>query len=176
MNSVFAETRLSENSVKWTQTLQAIRNRPIILFCESSQLVSNVKKHLSTILLVHYNKMIFPWKPSQTKFNVKGKRKENRDCEWLGNWCSFQRYSLSSVKYCFFKKIGQPRPLFHLFSSFQTQITIFTTNKCEKCPSSIRCRDSNTQPLAHESPPITTRPGLLPTVKYCLKGGKNKQK
>ena len=27
------------------------------------------------------------------------------------------------------------------------------------CPSSIRCRDSNSQPLKHESPPITTRPG-----------------
>ena len=29
-------------------------------------------------------------------------------------------------------KMGQPRPLFHLFSSFHTFITIFTTNKCEK--------------------------------------------
>ena len=26
----------------------------------------------------------------------------------------------------------QPRPLFHLFSSFQTQITILTATKCEK--------------------------------------------
>ena len=34
---------------------------------------------------------------------------------------------------CFFK-LGQPRTLFHLFSSFQTQIiTIFTTIKCEQC-------------------------------------------
>ena len=62
---------------------------------------------------------------------------------------------------CFFKKIGQPRQLFHLFLSFQRHIiTIFTTNKCEKCPSSIWCRDSNSRPLEHESPPITTRPGL----------------
>ena len=30
----------------------------------------------------------------------------------------------------------------------------------EKCPSSIRCRDSNPQPSEHESPPITTRPGI----------------
>ena len=29
-------------------------------------------------------------------------------------------------------KMGHPRPLFHLFSSFQANITIFTTNKCEK--------------------------------------------
>ena len=61
-------------------------------------------------------------------------------------------------------KMCQPRPLFHLFSSFQTHITIFTTNKCEKCPSSILCRDSNSQPLEYESPPITTRPGLLPCL------------
>ena len=54
--------------------------------------------------------------------------------------------------------MGQPRPLFHLFSSFETHITIFTTNKREK--SSIRRRDSNSQPLEHKSPPITTRPGL----------------
>ena len=31
----------------------------------------------------------------------------------------------------FFKKKGHPRPLFHLISSFQTNITIFTTNICE---------------------------------------------
>ena len=42
--------------------------------------------------------------------------------------------------------MGHPRPLFHLFSSFQTNFTIFTTNKCEKCPSSIRCWDSNPWP------------------------------
>ena len=66
---------------------------------------------------------------------------------------------------CFFKKIGQPRQLFHLFLSFQRHIiTIFTTNKCEKCPSSIWCRDSNSRPLEHESPPITTRPGLTPKL------------
>ena len=46
------------------------------------------------------------------------------------------------------------------FSSFQTDITILTTNKCEKCPSSIQCWDSNPRPLGRESPPITTRPGL----------------
>ena len=56
--------------------------------------------------------------------------------------------------------MGQPRPLFNLFSSFQTHITIFTTNKCEKCTSSIQYRDSNSQPLEHESHPITTRLGL----------------
>ena len=35
------------------------------------------------------------------------------------------------------------------------------------CPSSIWRQDSNSQPLEHESPPITTRPGLPP--KSCGK-------
>ena len=54
--------------------------------------------------------------------------------------------------------MGQPRPF---FIYFQKTILIFTTNKCEKCPSSIRYQDLNSQPLEHESPPITTRPGFL---------------
>ena len=63
----------------------------------------------------------------------------------------------------FLKKMDQPRSLFHLFLSFQTHITNFTTNMyVKKFPSSIWCKDSNLQPLEHESPPITTRLGLLP--------------
>ena len=34
---------------------------------------------------------------------------------------------------CNFFKMGHPRPLFHLFSPFQTNITILKTNKWEKC-------------------------------------------
>ena len=52
--------------------------------------------------------------------------------------------------------MGQPRPLFRLFSSFQTNITIFTANKCKKCSSSVRRWDSNPQPLEDEISPITT--------------------
>ena len=62
----------------------------------------------------------------------------------------------------FFKKMGLPRPLFHLFLSFQTQITTLQQINVQNCPSSIQCQDSNSQPLEHESPPITTRPGLPP--------------
>ena len=62
--------------------------------------------------------------------------------------------------YSFFK--NEPFPAsFCLFSSFQTNITIFTANMYEKCPSNIRCWDWNPQPSEHESPPITTRPGLF---------------
>ena len=34
-----------------------------------------------------------------------------------------------------------------------------TTNTCEKCPSSIQCRDLNPLPSERNSLPITTRPG-----------------
>ena len=43
--------------------------------------------------------------------------------------------------------MGQPRPLFHLFLSFQTHITMFTTNKCEKMSIQYKVRDSNSRPL-----------------------------
>ena len=67
-------------------------------------------------------------------------------------------------------KMGQPRPLFCLFSSFQTNITNFTTNmNVKKCPSSIRRWDSNSQPSDYESPPLTTRPGLPPIALKLLR-------
>ena len=68
----------------------------------------------------------------------------------------------------FFLKMGQPRPLFHLFSSFQTYITIFQQKNLKKCPFSIRCHDSNSWPLEHESPLITTRPGVPPVSMLLL--------
>ena len=60
--------------------------------------------------------------------------------------------------------MGQPRPLFNLFSVFfkQTSLQFLQQMYVKKCPSSIRCRDSNPQPLECESFPITTRPGLPP--------------
>ena len=68
-------------------------------------------------------------------------------------------YYLSTV---FLFKSGPSLASFCLFSSFQTNISIFITKKCEKSPSSIWWWDSNPWPLEHESPPITTRPGLPP--------------
>ena len=54
-----------------------------------------------------------------------------------------------------------PRPLFRLFSVFFKQtIQILQHINVEKCSSSIRCWDSNSQPSECESPPLTTRPGL----------------
>ena len=62
----------------------------------------------------------------------------------------------------FLKKWATSDLFFILFSSFQTNMSIFTTNVCEKWPSSIWCRDSNPRPSGHEFPPITTTPWLPP--------------
>ena len=63
---------------------------------------------------------------------------------------------------CFFKWANLS--LFFNLSSFLINSTNFTTNKCEKCPSGIRHWDSNSQPSDYESHPLTTRPGLPPTI------------
>ena len=57
--------------------------------------------------------------------------------------------------------MGHTRPLFRLFLvSFKQTIQILQQIIVKKCPFSIWCWDSNSQPLEHETPPITTRPGL----------------
>ena len=38
----------------------------------------------------------------------------------------------------------------------------------KKCLPSIQCWDSNPRPSEYESPPITTRPGLPPSIVYLL--------
>ena len=62
----------------------------------------------------------------------------------------------------YFSKMPHPASFIIYFQSFQTNVTHSTTVYVKKCPSSIRCRDSNPQLLGRKSPPITTRPGLLP--------------
>ena len=44
----------------------------------------------------------------------------------------------------------------------------------KKCQSSILCWDLNSQPLEHEFPPITTRPGLPPKRNQLVSTDKNK--
>ena len=63
-----------------------------------------------------------------------------------------------------FIKMGQPRPLLSfIFGLFkQTSLQFLQQIYVKKCPSSIRCWDSNPWPLECEFPPITTRPGLPP--------------
>ena len=61
-----------------------------------------------------------------------------------------------------FKKLAIPAS-FRLISVFfkQTTIQFLQPIYVKKCPSSIWYWDSNPQPSEHESPPRTTRPGLL---------------
>ena len=54
----------------------------------------------------------------------------------------------------------QPQPLFIYFHFFKHTLQFLQQINVKKCPSSIRCQDSNSRPLEHESPPITTRSGL----------------
>ena len=58
--------------------------------------------------------------------------------------------------------MGQPRPIFRLFSVFSNKHHYNSYNKYmwKKCPYSIQCRDSNPQPSERVSLPFTTRPGL----------------
>ena len=67
--------------------------------------------------------------------------------------------------------MGYHRPLFRLFSSFQTNITTLTKKLCLKMSIYMQNWDSNPQPSGHESPPITTTPGLPPTTnQFCSIG------
>ena len=62
------------------------------------------------------------------------------------------------VRFKYFLECSIPSLFFVSFWSF----SIFSTNQCEKRPSSTQCWDLNPWPLEFESPLITTRPGLLP--------------
>ena len=60
------------------------------------------------------------------------------------------------------KKWANPGLFFVYFQSFSNKQYNFYKKYVKKCPSSIRCRDSNPRPLKREAFPITTRPGLPP--------------
>ena len=62
-----------------------------------------------------------------------------------------------------FKKWAESGLFFIYFRSFQTHITIFATNKCEKMAIQYTGPGFELTTLERESPPITTRPGLLPS-------------
>ena len=67
-------------------------------------------------------------------------------------FCSVSLFSPFSTV----KKWTNPGLFFVYFRSFQSNNTFLTTNQCDKCPSSIRHRDSNPQPFKRELSPITT--------------------
>ena len=61
------------------------------------------------------------------------------------NWLSYGSPPFGTT---FFLKNGlTPASISLMFGLFQTNNTIFTTNKCKKCPSSLLCRDLNPEPL-----------------------------
>ena len=65
--------------------------------------------------------------------------------------------------------MGQPRPLYCLFLVFSNKQYKFHNKLLwTKCPSSIWHWDSNSQPSAYKSPPLTTRPGLPPRPAVAL--------
>ena len=69
----------------------------------------------------------------------------------------------------FLKKWANPGLFFIYFRSFQTNNTIFTTNQCEKCPSSTWHWDSNPRPfdMSRHTWPLH-RPGLSPKFSNLL--------
>ena len=84
------------------------------------------------------------------------KCQNSRDSLWraIAKFVDIWTDTTPSSPWCFFKKMGYSRPLFRFKQTF---LPIFTANKCEKCPSSIRCWDSNPRPEEHKSPSITNR-------------------
>ena len=64
-----------------------------------------------------------------------------------------------------FVKWAIPRLFFVYFRLFSNKHQFnFTTNVSEKCQSNTQCSHSNPRPSGHESPPVTTRPGLPPVT------------
>ena len=74
--------------------------------------------------------------------------KEDLLCEAVERFPIFKKWANSGLFFVYFRSFSNK----HHYN--------FTTNICEKCPSSIRCRDSNPRPSECESLPFTTRPGL----------------
>ena len=67
------------------------------------------------------------------------------------------------------KNWANPGLFFVYFWSFQSNITIFCNKYMWKNVHPVYGRDSNPRPSERESPPIATRPGLLPTRPYKMK-------
>ena len=93
---------------------------------------------------------------------------ENNKCslqEWKEKNMGKQNFSHWSN----LTEMNLPRVHFHLYAAFSHKHYNFCNNlMCTKYPFSKRYWDSNPQPFDHESPPITTRPGLPPLFNWKL--------
>ena len=68
---------------------------------------------------------------------------------------------MSKLSWFFLKNRPTPASFSIIFGRFKQTIQFYNKSMWKmSCPSRIWCRDSNPWPLEHESPPITTRPGL----------------
>ena len=71
-------------------------------------------------------------------------------------------YQSSQEEWTVFLNGPSPASFSFIFGLFQTNInTIFTTNQCEKCLSSVRCWDLNPRPSEHESPLMSGLPSRM---------------
>ena len=71
------------------------------------------------------------------------------------------KYLLNAQNYCFLKKYGPTAASFwFIFGLIKQTIQFLQQISVKKC----HVQDSNPQPLEHELPPMTTRPGLLPLL------------
>ena len=62
--------------------------------------------------------------------------------------------------FSFLKNWANPGLFFIYFRLFKHTPQFLQQINLKKCPPSLWCWESNSQPLKHESPPITIRPGL----------------
>ena len=70
----------------------------------------------------------------------------------------------------FFKKNGPSSASFFVyFCLFKQTLPLLQQINVKKLPSRIPCWDSNSRPLEHKSPPITTRPVLPPFKGFFCK-------
>ena len=74
-----------------------------------------------------------------------------------------QFFEETQVNLFVFLNWAKPGLFFIYFRLFKHTLQFLQQINVKKCPSSIRCRDLNSQPLYHESPLISTRPGSRPT-------------
>ena len=68
----------------------------------------------------------------------------------------------------FLKNGPTPASFLFIFYFSNKHYNFFTNFFVKKCKNNIPCRDSNPWPLGHESPPITTRPGLPHYLKILM--------
>ena len=78
----------------------------------------------------------------------------------------FNKKNLPQLLFLKSRPISASLCLFSVF--FKQTIQILQQIYLKKCPSNIRCQDSNPQLSDYESPSLTTRPGLLPSSRYSL--------